>query len=96
MADNGYRYILAATDGTSLSELASQGYEITNTCTDGAFCIVDKKSSDAITLTTNPALPAYVVESISDPQNMTHDEAKQVIAYLATSEGGSDGWYYRA
>jgi len=93
MANNLYNYALSKTDTTSLSELAAQGFSVTNISTDGLLCMVDRRNGSP-TLTDPPDLPPYVVESISDPQNMTHAEAKTIINYQASTVGGSDGWYH--
>lgn len=95
MADNGYTYSLAKTDETALAELAAEGFSVTNISTDGLLCLVDRRNG-APTLTDPPDLPSYVVESISDPQDMTHAQAKIIIAYQASSGGASDGWFYNS
>lgn len=94
MSHNNYRYYLCKTDDTSRAEIESKGGYIANCSTDGTLCMVDNQNGPEIVLSDPPSLPSYVVEVIADPQNMSHEEAKAVISYQATTQGASDGWWY--
>ena len=91
---NTYTYTVWETDATSQSEMAAEGYTGGNTSTDGNLIIVDKCDNDEPTQTTVPSKPVYVVEAMPNWPYLTFTEAHQLIAYEATSDGASDGWYY--
>lgn len=77
------------------AEIASEGFDIKNKSTDGLLVIVDKNSDSNPTVTDAPTRPSYAsAEDFPDWPNMTLAKAKQLIDYLATSDGASDGWYY--
>lgn len=90
-------YILINNDQTSIDEAEAQGYCGMNVSTDGSLIIMyhsDAHLDIDPLLTTKPSLPNYVVETIPNPQHMTKTQAQQIIAYEATSDGASDGWWF--
>jgi len=92
--DNGYTYTVWNTDETSEDEMNACGYPVGNTSTDGNLIVVDKKDNEEPTQTTTPTKPTYVVESMPNWPYLSHTEAKQLVTYYATTNGGSDGWNF--
>jgi len=91
---NDYTYTVWCTDATSNAEAVAAGYSETNFSTDGLLCIADKCDNSEPTQTTVPTKPTYVVEEMPNFPYLSYTEARQLIAYEATSDGASDGWYY--
>jgi len=83
MADDGYKYTVYK--ASESDEIASEGFAVSNTSTDGLLVIVDKKSGDNPTVTDAPARPSYAsAEDYPDWPNMTHAKARDLIANKAT------------
>ena len=87
------KYVLVGTDATTVSELAAANIVIKHKSTGGSLVIIDDHDNEIPTLSSYPALPGYVAESI-DPKNMSVSEARTLQSYYATTNGGSDGYNY--
>ena len=90
---NGYRYMLVGTDATTISELAANGFVLTNISTDGGLAIIDDHGVTIPVLSSYPSKPSYLLEVI-DLKNMNQSEARIVQAYSATTNGNTNGYRF--
>lgn len=89
-------YVYTVYKVSESAEIASEGFDIRNKSTDGLLTIVDKRSESNPTITDPPVRPGYAsAEDFPDWSNMTLAKARQLIAYQATTDGGSDGWWFK-
>ena len=91
---NSFTYTVYAMDATSISERESEGYVGGNKSTDGLLFVCGKGDNVKPTQKTVPLKPSYVTESMPNWPYLSHTEAKQLISCKATTNGGSDGWFY--
>lgn len=87
------RYALIKNEESIIAEAQYQGCSGLNTSEDETLCIVYCPHENALSLSEHAVLPSYVKEEIEDIEFLTHEQARTIIDYQATSTGASDGWY---
>jgi len=92
MAHSSYTYTVWATDSTSLDEKDTAGYPVGKISTDGNLVIAHNQCTSEPTQTTVPTKPSYVTESMPNWPYLSLTEANQLVSYMATTIGASDGF----